>query len=51
MMILVDYPWPGLDEQLQQDLHSYIFASAHFFRQIARVYEYSTDETERAKAE
>ncbi len=43
MMILVDYPWNGLDEQMTNDLGSNIFASVHFCRQIAKAYEYSTD--------
>lgn len=43
MMILVDYPWAGVHEQLNNDLESNIMASVHFFRQIAKVYEYSND--------
>lgn len=44
MMILCDYPWGGIDEQLNNDLSSNILASVHFFRQIAKAYEYSTHE-------
>lgn len=38
MMILVDYPWPGIDEQLNNDMNSTVMASVHFCRQIAKAY-------------
>lgn len=43
MLALVDYPWTGVDERLMQDLDSNIFAGAHFCRQVAKAYEYSSD--------
>jgi hypothetical protein len=41
---LANYPWPGIDQQLLDDLNSNIFAAVYFFRQLAKAYEYSTDQ-------
>ena len=37
-MILVDFPWEGLVDQLNNDLTSNVFASVHICRQIAKAY-------------
>lgn len=39
---LVSYPWPGIDNIIEEDLHGSIVASVYFFRQYAKANEYTT---------
>jgi hypothetical protein len=39
-MILVDYPWQGLSEIIDNDLSGSVIASVYFFRQVAKANEY-----------
>lgn len=39
-VVLVDFPWQGLKEELENDLNSQKVASVYFVRQVAKAYEY-----------
>lgn len=47
MIILVDYPWPGVADLIEADLQGSIVAAVYFFRQFAKANEYTLDEAER----
>ena len=40
IIAVVDFPWPGLEEQLMEDLNTRIEAGVYLSRQIAKKYEY-----------
>ena len=50
-VILVDFPWQGLKEQLEDDLNSRKIASVYFIRQVVKAFEYRTDEGARSTCE
>ncbi len=47
-MILVDYPWQGIDQIIEEDLQGSIIASVYFFRQMTKAHEYDTGEERKA---
>lgn len=51
MIILVDYPWPGLDNEIDLDLQNQIAAGLYFLRQVAKAFEWSTQPDEVEKRE
>lgn len=47
MMILVDFPWQGITQLLDNDLESDIVAAIYFLRQVAKANEYVTQAEQR----
>lgn len=48
-MILVDYPWPGIDQIIEEDLQGSLIASVYFLRQMTKAHEYDTGEERKAQ--